>query len=130
MACLIVTEGPDTGRNLDLEVQPVVTIGRDRNCTFQILDDRISRNHLQVSATESGRHCATDSGSSNGTFVNDKRIDARTELTDGDVVRIGLTAMVYMTGKAQIDQKMEELAKRPGQRWQTTVAMGPPVKKP
>jgi len=130
MACLIVTEGPDTGRSLDLEVQPTVTIGRDRDCTFQILDDRISRSHLQVSATEAGNHCAVDSGSSNGTFVNDKRIEARTELTDGDVVRIGLTAMVYMTSESQITRKMEELAKRPGQRWQTTIAMDPPVKKP
>jgi pSer/pThr/pTyr-binding forkhead associated (FHA) protein len=130
MASLIVTEGPDTGRHLDLEIHPTVMIGRDRDCTFQILDDRISRNHLQVGATETGKHWAIDVGSSNGTFVNDKRLEARTELTDGDVVRIGLTAMVYMTEKARITQKMEELAKRPGQRWQTTIAMDPPVKKP
>ena len=130
MACLIVTEGPDTGRHLDLEIHQIVMIGRDRDCTFQILDDRISRNHLQVKATGKGNHFAIDFGSSNGTFVNEKRLESQIELTDGDVVRIGLTAMVYMTEESRVAQKMEELAKKSGQRWQTTIAMDPPVKKP
>jgi pSer/pThr/pTyr-binding forkhead associated (FHA) protein len=122
MACLIVTEGPDIGRHLDLERHGIVMIGRDRECTFQILDERLSRNHVQVKATASGKHTVSDFGSSNGTFVNEKKIAAEVELDDGDVVRVGKTAMVYMTDTTRIAERMQQLAKRSGQRWQQTIA--------
>lgn len=123
MACLIVTEGPSVGHHLDLEQHNLIMIGRDTDCTFQILDDEISRHHLQLRAnSRSDNHFAIDFKSANGVYVNEKRIEKETELKDGDVIRIGTTAFVYMTDRTRIAESMREMAKKAGQRFKPAVA--------
>jgi uncharacterized membrane protein YdfJ with MMPL/SSD domain len=55
-------------------------------------DPELSRTHARISAHE-GRVMIEDLGSSNGTFVNDRRIDAPTEIHAGDTVRVGSTTL-------------------------------------
>ncbi|MBU6414588.1 MAG: FHA domain-containing protein [Planctomycetes bacterium] len=47
MASLVIVEGVDQGRLLAIK-EPIVFIGRDDTCTYQILDAQVSRKHLQV----------------------------------------------------------------------------------
>jgi len=129
MACLIITEGHDAGRKLALEQHRLVMIGRDKDCTFQILDDQISRHHLQVRwDLASGRHHAIDYGSSNGVHVNGAQIDKETPLNDGDLVFIGSTTFVYMTEDSPDAQRVAEAMKRGGEAWRNTVVFGRPPK--
>lgn len=95
MACLVVISGPATGRYFPLEQHHVVAIGRDEECTFQIVDPLISRQHLQVRMGDDGRHFAADYRSANGVIVNGKKITADAPLTNGDEICIGATKLVY-----------------------------------
>ena len=123
MACLIVTEGRDAGRKLALEQHRLVMIGRDTDCTFQILDEQVSRHHLQLKSDPgSGRHHAIDHGSSNGVYVNRARITQETLLNDGDLIQIGSTSLVYTTDDSPDAQRVVEVMKKVGERWRSTIS--------
>ena len=53
----------------------------------------VSRHHATLHF-EDGRAAVTDHGSSNGTFVNGKRIEGRVEIENGDRVMVGETVLV------------------------------------
>ena len=55
-------------------------------------DPELSRRHAQISLT-SGQLVVEDLGSSNGTFVNDVRIEGPTGLEPGDEIRCGSTTL-------------------------------------
>lgn len=93
MATLVMKEGPEPGRKFAL-TKDITSFGREDTCTFQILDDEVSRTHLQI-LFENGRHHAGDYRSSNGVMVNDRPIVGRVALSDGDRICIGGTTFVY-----------------------------------
>lgn len=64
-----------------------VTIGRGLGNDIILEDTRVSRHHAQL-RYKSRRFWITDLNSTNGTFVNDARIN-ETALRDGDVVSLG-----------------------------------------
>lgn len=65
-------------------------LGRSRNCTIVFPDPAISRCHAVINWHREKRLQLMDVGSSNGTFINGKRLIAMTanDLTDGDVITI------------------------------------------
>lgn len=72
-------------------------VGRDEALPIQILDNMVSRKHLQIRFDEkSGRYCAFDMKSRNGVYVNNRRIDEETFLSDGDVIVVGLTTLLFV----------------------------------
>lgn len=96
MACLVCTDGPDTGACFSLADRKLVSVGRDDDCTFQLRDPHVSRRHLQVSRSgDASAHSAADYRTGNGTFVNSERIVQPRPLQDGDTIRIGTTTLVY-----------------------------------
>ncbi|MGM0577086.1 MAG: FHA domain-containing protein [Myxococcota bacterium] len=82
------------GRNLSVadEVyrisRTVNLVGRGKDCTVTIIDPSVSRIHAKLSVERSGAITVEDLKSSNGTFVNDERIEVGT-LSHGDLVRFG-----------------------------------------
>lgn len=65
-----------------------VNIGRDKANDIVINDSKVSRKHLEIKY-ENGHFSLKDLGSTNGTFVNGKKIDTETEIFIGDNVKIG-----------------------------------------
>jgi len=65
------------------------TIGRE-GCDIVLPDPEVSRRHAALRITDSGP-AIEDFGSTNGTFVNDERVEGVRHLNDGDVVRLGNT---------------------------------------
>ena len=63
-------------------------LGRGTDCNLRLRSAAISRHHclLRFRATEA---TLTDLGSSNGTFVNGKRIRSQTSLQSGDEIALG-----------------------------------------
>jgi FHA domain len=72
----------------------VTHIGRGLTADVRIEEQRVSRSHAIL--VRQGHHARLlDNRSANGTFVNGRRIVA-TNITDGDVIRIGPVVMTYL----------------------------------
>jgi hypothetical protein len=88
-AMLIVDQ---TNRRFDLRIGSNI-VGRGTDSDLQLLDQGISRRHLDV---QYDGHYATayDLGSTNGTTVNGHEISSQV-LRHGDVIRVGHTRIVF-----------------------------------
>jgi len=88
MAILITLQGPDAGRTYPLESAAI--LGRQFDSTICLSGKAVSRHHAQILLRESA-YFIEDLGSSNGTFLNGKRIQANTLIpfTERDVLQIG-----------------------------------------
>lgn len=75
-----------------------VTIGRTANNDIAIDNLAISSHHATVYATASGAELV-DMNSTNGTFVNDKKIE-RHHLQDGDIITIGKHQILFFSDAA------------------------------
>ncbi|MDG4764258.1 FHA domain-containing protein [Solwaraspora sp. WMMD406] len=84
---LQMISGPTPGASYRLSPGSRV-IGRDADLDIQINDIKVSRCHAVIDVAD-GRAILTDQESTNGTWVNDSRIDRPTELRDGDRIRLG-----------------------------------------
>src|ERR1019366_6358103 len=73
-ACLIIIRGTPQGHRFFI-TQDEMTIGRDPTADISVSDQSISRKHAKV-GRENGKVRLTDLGSSNGTFVNDKKVES------------------------------------------------------
>lgn len=95
-AVLIATRGPNAGSRFSLR-DDVTTIGRHPESDIFLDDITVSRRHVEIRREADG-HTVEDVGSLNGTYLNRRRIDARTPLTNGDEIQIGLFKLVFVTG--------------------------------
>ena len=76
--------------------RPRVTIGRGEGSDVQVHWDRdASRAHAELERVGGVWTISDDGLSRNGTFVNGERIGNRQRLRDGDVLRVGLTVIVF-----------------------------------
>src|ERR1700728_780758 len=80
-AVLTQMAGLEAGRVCGLD-GPEVTLGRAPTCTHAFDEASLSRVHAKI-VKEGGSYVISDAGSSNGVFVNDKRI-TRAVLSDSD----------------------------------------------
>ncbi len=91
-ALLTVVGGPSTGRVHPLRDEETV-IGRGKECQVRVDDAGTSRSHARIVLTQEGRHLVEDLGSTNGTFVDGKRVK-RQELKSGDRIQIGPNVII------------------------------------
>ena len=84
---LIIRSGKHQGKKLVLPKNDV-TIGRGDDCQIKLATEDVSRQHCILRSTPQGL-VLSDLGSSNGTLVNDVRIDSERLLVPGDTIRIG-----------------------------------------
>jgi FHA domain/Domain of unknown function (DUF1707) len=75
-------------RRLKLPIRQGAIIGRSRWCGCVLSDPTVSRAHAVVSYRE-GTWSLRDLGSTNGTYVNGRRITDETEVRPGDEVAFG-----------------------------------------
>ena len=96
MPLIIVVTGPNNGDYHPVSQNPIV-IGRDDKCDLQIVDPVVSRRHLQMTYdAESHRGKAQNLGSTNGMRVNDTDVATEASLSDGDVIQIGDTLLLFV----------------------------------
>lgn len=70
-------------------------IGRDARDGLTLRDAEVSRRHARVNAHD-GVAYLEDARSSNGTFVNERRVRQRVDLQPGDVIDVGTTRIVLV----------------------------------
>lgn len=71
-----------------------MTIGRSEAAELTIADQFVSHMHARI-MRRGAYHWVQDLGSTNGTFLNDRRIDADAQLKVHDALRIGQTVLRY-----------------------------------
>jgi pSer/pThr/pTyr-binding forkhead associated (FHA) protein len=122
MATLIITDGPGGEQQFALGAHQIVMIGRDDGCTFQILDQQMSRRHMQVKSDGTGQgHVAVDFGSANGVLINGEKIEADTPLHDGDEIRIGATSIIYAKTDSPDAKTIRSVMRKRGERFRGTL---------
>jgi pSer/pThr/pTyr-binding forkhead associated (FHA) protein len=67
-------------------------IGRSNGCAIRLQDTYVSQMHARL-ADRDGAWFVEDLGSTNGTYLNDQRVQAPVEVHAGDVVRVGKTVL-------------------------------------
>jgi diguanylate cyclase (GGDEF)-like protein len=95
-ACLIIIRGSPQGHRFFL-TQPEMTIGRDLAAEISVTDQGVSRKHAKITK-ESGKIKLTDLGSSNGTFINDKKLKPGDSvfLSKEDMIKLGNTILKFL----------------------------------
>ncbi|MBI2900940.1 MAG: sigma 54-interacting transcriptional regulator [Planctomycetes bacterium] len=74
-----------------------MTVGRSRQNGVKLFTEQASRHHCRILRLDDGRYQVRDIQSSNGTFVNGQRIDAK-DLADGDAIGVGGATIVFRAG--------------------------------
>ena len=110
-ARLVILKGARRGEKFTLTEDAPYVIGRGSQCSLQLIDRGLSRNHLRIEYGAAG-FVATDLESSNGTFVNGVEISS-VSMTDGDIITVGETEMKFNQVKEQEDRRLSELPLRP-----------------
>jgi hypothetical protein len=90
---LNVTKGLGTGRVFELNLDTSTSLGRARANDVVLEDVAVSSEHCRV-RWEEGRFVVHDLKSTNGTFVNDRRV-TRHPLEEGDVLQVGETYLTF-----------------------------------
>ncbi len=86
MPRLEIVDGPEKGKVFPLERDETV-IGRLAYCDVILPQKNISRQHARLVRSGS-EHYLEDLDSTNGTFLNGKRVRTRTKLRDHDLIRV------------------------------------------
>jgi serine phosphatase RsbU (regulator of sigma subunit) len=87
MASLLTIKGPNPGQRFALHGDSVL-IGRQEDAAIHLDSLAVSRQHARLHC-HGGEYFIEDIGSSNGTFVNGRRINAPTRLGERDALQIG-----------------------------------------
>ncbi len=101
--CLVLVLGKPLGKSFILGSKPL-SIGRGSECEIPIVDTSLSRTHAQILRDKEGRYYVRDLGSTNGTFVNERKLEPRkaSALNDGDFIKSGNIVFKFVA-KGRID---------------------------
>jgi len=93
-ARLVIIRGTPQGKSFEL-TDPNMYLGRDASADITVNDPNVSRKHALVSTTKEGI-VIKDNGSTNGTYVNDKRISQTITLRKEDMIKVGNTILKFI----------------------------------
>ena len=92
VAWLVLRTGPRPGKEWQLGADNY--IGRDPTCDIVVADSTVSSKHARIK--KEGRvYVIYDLGSTNGTYVNNARVQ-REILHHNDIVRLGATEFTFI----------------------------------
>jgi hypothetical protein len=91
----------------------VTTLGRHDDCLIRIKSSQVSRRHCEILEV-GGKLTVRDLGSSNGTFVNGKRVLGQQPLKAGDELTVGAITLRVVSLGAQTAAPHGAPASKPG----------------
>jgi signal transduction histidine kinase len=100
---LFVIRGNDQGTRFELE-EETLRVGRDSSNAIQLHDTEVSRHHAELRRSDQ-QFQLCDLNSSNGTFVNGKRVRQHV-LESGDQVQLGGTLMLFTGPSEETDEDL------------------------
>jgi len=99
------SEPGDRAKTFRLRAGAVKTVGRAPRADFVLDAALVSRLHCRLTATDEALE-VVDLSSTNGTFVNDKRVKQAT-LAAGDRLRIGRVELTIEKSKAKVKSEKD-----------------------
>lgn len=99
-AKLLYTEGQE---QREFVCVPLMTIGRTAPNDVVIPNPRISRNHAMIRMLGPENYYLIDVGSTNGTFLNGKRVVTPELLKNGDLIAIEESVLKFLADEVQLD---------------------------
>ncbi len=93
-ACLIVIRGNPQGKRYEI-LKPAMSMGRDVTADIIINDPNVSRNHAEV-IKDGNDIKLKDNNSTNGTYVNNKKLTEAVVLKKEDMIKLGNTILKYL----------------------------------
>lgn len=121
MASIFIMTGPRKGDYYPLG-QRASVIGRDEALLIQILDEHVSRKHMQIHFDPNEKRYHTfDMKSKHGVFVNGNKISGETTLKDGDQILIGQTTLLFTEKDFEDRESAMSHFKKTGERNRPTV---------
>lgn len=91
---LRVEEGLSKGKVFTLSAGGVYVIGRE-GADVVLNDDKISRKHAEIGLYGPGAYVLRDLASTNGTWINDRRVGEKSKLENGNLIRVGDTLIRF-----------------------------------
>ncbi|MFP4597271.1 MAG: GGDEF domain-containing protein [Persicimonas sp.] len=105
-ACLIVLAGPLMGHTLTLGDSPR-NVGRAGQSDIVVNDTGVSRRHARFHLRDDGAY-VEDLDSSNGVYVNGKRIERIQHLEQGDKITLGTETILKFTYQDELDEDFQQ----------------------
>ena len=87
LSLMVTTPGKQQGQSLEIKAAQFL-VGRDPQCQLRPASPLISKRHCAILQRD-GKAFLRDFGSTNGTFVNDERVEGERELRHDDLLKIG-----------------------------------------
>jgi hypothetical protein len=88
----VVVHEPEGDKPRTVRLSGQVDIGRTDGCAIRLQDTYVSQMHARL-AGKDGAWYVEDLGSTNGTYLNDRKVVAPVKVHTGDVVRVGKTVL-------------------------------------
>jgi S1-C subfamily serine protease len=100
---LRVVAGKAAGKEIELDSE--FLIGRAADEEGKLGDDpEISRSHARITRRAGDQLAIEDLGSTNGTYVNGRKIDAAQVLSPGDTIKVGTTTLQVLSPSGEAPQ--------------------------
>ncbi len=93
IVCLVVKSGPLKGHKYFVKTDSSILIGRSEKANIRIFDKFCSRKHALV-FWENDAYYVQDLHSTNGTCVNQSRVEGKSKLNNHDVISFGSTEVI------------------------------------
>ncbi len=102
----IITIITTSGRQ-KVDLQEQNPIGRHSGNRIQIQDPSVSKNHCHITMDSNNMCFIEDRLSTNGTFVNNRRIKGKTAIYTGDEIRLGNVILILEGDDKEVSQMVE-----------------------
>lgn len=120
MASLVILNGPQKDDYYPLGHRTTV-LGRSESLMVQILNERVSRKHLQIHYDKNtDAYYALDMQSRHGVYINGNKLSEEVRLTDGDHIWIGDTMLWFTVDDFPDGESALTHYKKVGQRFCST----------
>jgi serine/threonine protein kinase len=112
---LVICNGPEKGRTVELPVGKTVLVGRGEDCDVQLADPRASRVHCKLQISDDGV-VLNDAGSTWGTRLNGNPVKDQQRLKAGDIIELGETQIRLGSGIETLPPGAAKAGKGEGRR--------------
>jgi pSer/pThr/pTyr-binding forkhead associated (FHA) protein len=124
---LKIVSGNAAGDTVEVGQEEFI-IGRQAEGAGSLANDiEISRTHARITGEADGSFVIEDLGSTNGTYVNGRRIDRPLALEVGDRIEVGASALVVQVGAIQPTPAASETVAPPSRSAPATEAAPEPA---